>query len=113
MIGDEELRWYAAIVAASALAIALCLLRRGFSGVEPALRASFFHVVSLITTTGFVTENYDLWPEFARFLLLILMVVGACAPLKRWRGRGGAQPAGRGAGQKQKPGQKARFAAAR
>ena len=79
VLGDEELRWYAAIVAASALAIALCLLRRGFSGVEPALRASFFHVVSLITTTGFVTENYDLWPEFARFLLLILMVVGACA----------------------------------
>lgn len=80
VLGDEELRWYAAIVAASALAIALCLLRRGdFSRVEPALRASFFHVVSLITTTGFVTENYDLWPEFARFLLLILMVVGACA----------------------------------
>ena len=38
VLGDEELRWYAAIVAASALAIALCLLRRGFSGVEPALR---------------------------------------------------------------------------
>lgn len=77
---DEELRWYAALTVAASVAIAFFLLRGGFfDRVEPALRSAAFHVVSLMTTTGFVTTNYDLWPEFTRFLLLLLMVFGASA----------------------------------
>ena len=80
VLEDEELQWYLLIVVSVASVIALCLLRGGiFSEIEPALRASFFHVVSLITTTGFVVTDYNLWPELTRLLLLILMVVGACA----------------------------------
>ena len=77
---DEELRSYAVLAAAASILIALFLLGRGFfERAEPALRAAAFHTASLMSSTGFVTANYDLWPEFARFLLLLLMVVGACA----------------------------------
>ena len=76
---DEELRWYAAIVAVSSLVMVFSLRAGGlFTGLEPTLRRAAFHVVSVMTTTGFVTENYDLWPELARFLFILLMAVGAC-----------------------------------
>ena len=77
---DEELRSYALLAAAASILIALFLLGQGFfERAEPALRAAAFHTMSLMSSTGFVTANYDLWPEFTRFLLLLLMVVGACA----------------------------------
>ena len=44
-----------------------------------ALRASFFQVFSITTTTGFTTENFNLWPAFSKFLLVILMFLGGCA----------------------------------
>ncbi len=47
--------------------------------VGEALRHSAFTVASLVSTTGFATVNYDLWPELSRFLLVIVMLVGACA----------------------------------
>ena len=77
--GDEELRWYTGIVVGSSLAItAFLLIEKLAVGLEPALRKAAFHVVSVMTTTGFITDDFDLWPEFARFLFLLLMVVGAC-----------------------------------
>ena len=50
-----------------------------YGGVLHAFRYAAFQVVSVITTTGFVTANFDLWPEFSKTILLMLMVVGACA----------------------------------
>ncbi|MBO4298481.1 MAG: TrkH family potassium uptake protein [Clostridia bacterium] len=44
-----------------------------------ALRASFFQVSSIITTTGYATEDFNLWPQFSRALLLLLMTIGGCA----------------------------------
>lgn len=44
-----------------------------------ALRFSFFQVSSIITTTGFTTANYDLWPGFSQCILIMLMFLGACA----------------------------------
>lgn len=44
-----------------------------------ALRHSFFQVATIITTTGFATTDFDLWPSVAKFLLLGLMIIGACA----------------------------------
>lgn len=46
---------------------------------EEAIRLSFFQVTSISSTTGFSTTNFDLWPSFSKFILLILMVFGACA----------------------------------
>lgn len=75
---DEELRAYFAITIFSSLAMSLALYCSGmFRGLEDTLRRTFFNVISIMTTTGFVIENYNLWPEFTKFLFIILMFIGA------------------------------------
>ena len=75
---DGEFRGYLFLAVTSALAITLCLhYHRVFDEIGYIIRHSFFHVVSVMTTTGFIVEDYDLWPEFAKFIMVILMFVGA------------------------------------
>ena len=75
---DEELRLYLGIIATFSLLIALTLYRReGYPSVGEAVRDAAFHVSSLITTTGYVTRDYDLWPAFCKVLLILVMVSGA------------------------------------
>ncbi len=75
---DEELRLYIGLVLGSVLLIVINL--RGFYGtLEETIRHAFFQVASIITTTGFATTDFDLWPGFSKTILLCLMVVGACA----------------------------------
>lgn len=75
---DEELRLYLGIVAASIIAIVINV--RGIYGsLGETVRHSAFQVSSIITTTGFATNNFDLWPSFSKGVLLCLMTVGACA----------------------------------
>jgi trk system potassium uptake protein TrkH len=58
----------------------ICFSVRNFYGTfEEALRHSFFQVSTIITTTGFATTDFDLWPTVAKFLILSLMIIGACA----------------------------------
>lgn len=75
----EEVRIYFIIVIASAVFIFINL--RNFAMYAPAegVRHAFFQVASIITTTGFASTNFDLWPETSRTILVILMFVGACA----------------------------------
>jgi len=47
--------------------------------IEHNVRNSFFQVATIITTTGFATVDFDLWPSFSRIILVLLMFVGACA----------------------------------
>ena len=75
---NEELRNYLGIVAAAIVLITINIMNL-YGGVLHAFRYAAFQVVSVITTTGFVTANYELWPEFSKTILLMLMVVGACA----------------------------------
>jgi trk system potassium uptake protein TrkH len=75
---NSELRVYLAIIAASTLAITLNI-RSMYPSAFNAFHHAFFTVNSIITTTGYSTENFDLWPEFSRLLLVMLMMVGACA----------------------------------
>ena len=75
---NEELRNYLGIVAAAIALITINIMNL-YGGVLHAFRYAAFQVVSVITTTGFVTANFDLWPEFSKTILLLLMVVGACA----------------------------------
>lgn len=78
ILSDDELRGYACIVLCSSIAIALSLYAFDMAGtVEHTLRQSFFTVVSVMTTTGFVTEDFDLWPEFAKIIIIMLMFIGA------------------------------------
>ncbi len=76
---DQEFQTYAGILGAATLLISVDLLRHSMYGLGDTLRNSAFQVVSLMTTTGFTTANYDLWPPLSRFVLLFVMFVGGCA----------------------------------
>ena len=68
---DEELRLYLAIVTISTTLITINLIRSAdFSGmpISDAIRHSTFHVISVITTTGFSVSDYNLWPAFPKHL---------------------------------------------
>jgi trk system potassium uptake protein TrkH len=75
---DEEVRLYFAIIF---IAIALITLNTSslYSSLGETLRHAAFQVGSIITTTGFATTDFDLWPSFSKTILMCLMVVGACA----------------------------------
>lgn len=75
---SEELRAYLGIVAASIALITVNIMHIYGTALK-AFRYAAFQVASVITTTGFVTTNFDLWPEFSKTILLIIMAVGACA----------------------------------
>ncbi|MGN1027088.1 MAG: TrkH family potassium uptake protein, partial [Faecousia sp.] len=75
---DEELRLYLGIVLGSVALIAWNI-RGLYAGLGETLRHAAFQVSSIITTTGFATTDFDLWPSFSKTILLCLMVVGACA----------------------------------
>ena len=75
---DEELRMYFGIILGSTVLITLNI--RGLYGsLGETIRHAAFQVGSIITTTGFATTDFDLWPSFSKTILLCLMVVGACA----------------------------------
>ena len=74
---DQEFQTYAGILGAATLLISVDLLRHSMYGLGDTLRNSAFQVVSLMTTTGFTTANYDLWPPLSRFVLLFVMFVAA------------------------------------
>ncbi len=77
---DEELRLYAGIVVVSVLAIALNVFTSGIYGTaEESFRHALFQVASIISTSGFSTTDFDLWPMFSKSILMLLMVTGACA----------------------------------
>ncbi len=75
---DTEFRAYVLIFIVAALLIALDV-QGSFSGFGEALHHSFFQVSSVMTTTGYSTVNFDLWPAFSKLILLLLMVIGASA----------------------------------
>ena len=75
---DEELRAYVGIVIA-AIAIIVLNIRGLYGTLEETIRHAAFQVSSIITTTGFATTDFDLWPSLSKTVLLVLMVIGACA----------------------------------
>ena len=78
VLKDEELRLYTGIVLIAIILIVLNV-RHLYPTLEETIRHSAFQVSSIITTTGFATTDFDLWPSFSKGILLMLMVVGACA----------------------------------
>ena len=75
---DEELRLYFGIVIA-AIALICANVYHLYGNLSDTIRHSAFQVSSIITTTGYTTADYELWPAFSKGILLMLMVVGACA----------------------------------
>lgn len=77
---DYELRGYLVILGVATGLIAWNLLANGlYDSAGEALRYSFFQSSSIITTTGYSTTNFDLWPTFSKMVLFILMFVGGCS----------------------------------
>ena len=75
---SDELRFFAGVVRASVLLIAVNISSM-YGSFLVSLRHAFFQVTTIISTTGFSSVDFDQWPEFSRMLLVILMVCGACA----------------------------------
>ena len=75
---QSEVWVYFGIVAASVLLITINI-HRGFSSVFQAFHHALFSVSSVITTTGYATVDFNQWPELSRMILVLLMIVGACA----------------------------------
>lgn len=75
---NEELYAYFGIMALFTLLITFDI-RPLFTHGGEALRHAAFQVSSIMTTTGYATADFNLWPQFSRMLLVVLMVLGACA----------------------------------
>lgn len=75
---NEELRAYLLIIFAAAAAITLNISPQ-YPNPLKAFRYAIFQVASIITTTGYATADYTVWPMFSQCVLLFLMVIGACA----------------------------------
>ncbi len=75
---SEELRTYLSVIAAATLCIVLNTRTAGMR-LGDTVRHAFFQVSSIITTTGFATCDFDLWPSLSKCVLVLLMLVGACA----------------------------------
>ncbi|MCM1258318.1 MAG: TrkH family potassium uptake protein [Roseburia sp.] len=75
---DEEVRLYFGMVFGS-IALIVWNLRGYYPTLGETIRHAAFQVVSVVTTTGYATTDFDLWPGFSKAILLSLMVVGACA----------------------------------
>ena len=75
---DEELRLYIGIALTAVILIAANIYTL-YGDIWVTLRHSVFQVSSVMTTTGYTTADFDLWPGFSKGILLMLMVVGACA----------------------------------
>ena len=74
----EEMRVYLGVIAASTLAVAGNIFHL-YGNVWQSLRYSFFQVASIITTTGYATTDFNMWPTFSKAVLVLLMFFGACA----------------------------------
>ena len=76
---SEELRMYLLIVVCSILMIAWNIRPLVDGSLLQALRYAIFQVASIISTTGFSTTDFNYWPMFSKLILLLLMIIGACA----------------------------------
>ncbi len=80
---DEEFRTYIGIVLGSIILITWNLkdvaTSLGYSGIRETIRHVAFQVSTIITTTGFATTDFDLWPSFSKSILICLMIIGASA----------------------------------
>ena len=78
VLQSDELRFFLVVVGLSTAVIAFNI-RHLYQGPLQCLRYAFFQVSSIISTTGFASTDFNLWPEFSRILLVLLMFIGACA----------------------------------
>lgn len=76
---DEEFKFYFGIVVGSIILITMNIHGSVFKSIGESIRHSSFQVVTIITTTGFSTTDFNLWPTFSKIILVAIMFVGGCA----------------------------------
>ncbi len=76
---DTETKAYLTIVAVAFLFVSINLVNDLDYSVDKAARLALFQVASVITSTGFITEDFYQWPDLSRYLLFVLMLIGACS----------------------------------
>ncbi len=76
---NTEFLFFVCVIICAFISIASIRLLYGSIFSEELLRSSIFQTVSIISTTGFVTQDYELWPFATQFILLLLMFFGGCA----------------------------------
>ena len=79
VIKNEELRNYIGIILTATIIIAVSIFFSNKMNSEKAFRDSLFQVVSIITTTGFVSADYLSWPHYSWLVIFLLMFIGGCA----------------------------------
>lgn len=77
IVDDEELRAYAGVVVAATVLMAVAIW--GTMGSADAIRTALFQVISVVTTTGYASVDFQLWNDQAKTILLGLMFIGGCA----------------------------------
>jgi trk system potassium uptake protein TrkH len=76
---DDEFKFYTALVLSASGLLTFLLYRDLGTGLFDSFRFSIFQVVSIITTTGFATTDFNLWSDSAKMVLLLVMFIGGCA----------------------------------
>ena len=79
LFSNPEFKFYVLILSASVILVTINLFTYMIPSLFEAFRYSAFNVISILTTTGFTSTDYDKWPVFSKWLLIILMFVGGCA----------------------------------
>ncbi len=74
----EEVRWYLGIILTAILMISINI-RGVYGSISETVRNAAFQVASIITTTGYSTTDFNIWPMFSKVILVVLMFIGACA----------------------------------
>lgn len=77
-VRDPEFRFYTALWLGSCLVLSANVWGEVYQGAAAALRAGFFQGTSIMTTTGYVTQDFNVWPNASRLLLVLLMFIGGC-----------------------------------
>ncbi len=76
---DSEFKVYLAVIATALAAVMATNFHAGVASGEENLRASLFQTLSILTTTGYGTADYEKWTSSAQFVLVLLMFIGGCA----------------------------------
>lgn len=80
LLADEEFKLYIIIIFVITVLISLNLwFSQTYDNLGQSFRFSIFQTASILTTTGFATANYDVWPTFSKMLIFTLMLIGACS----------------------------------
>ncbi len=76
--GDSQVFWFLIVIAAATLATALWLIATKGTPAGDALRLAAFNIVSVITTTGFASADFNTWGGFPAIIFIMLMFIGGC-----------------------------------